>query len=71
MMFNFGGKSNTATAKTKTSQPITIKVKGSKDIVLPDNATGVNLRKVLMDNKVEVYPLQAKLLGKHSIKPES
>lgn len=65
MMFNFGGSK--PSTNVKKSLPITIKVRNEKkDFTVAEGSSsgGVNLRKVLLENKVDVYPLQAKILGK-------
>lgn len=62
-MFNFGGKAAAAAADTKKSFSITV---DGKDIIVGDEKSGdkvTNLRKILLNNKVDVYPLRAKITG--------
>lgn len=61
MMFGMGG----AKKSSNSNKPIIIKVDG-KEIICGDDANGekiLNLRKLLIKNKIDVYPLKAKITG--------
>ncbi len=65
-MFKFGGGSSSSAEanKAKTAGPFTITVDGKKITVGDDPADKImNLRKLLMKNNIEVYPLRAKVTG--------